>query len=76
MSQTVPPHSFVYVHTDIPGGMTIDEWRARRAAKRIAINTAAREQRRRRRAAAIRRWLVAPAAVICRPRLRGRETNG
>ena len=28
--------AFVYVHTDIPEGMTIREWRAERAAKRPA----------------------------------------
>jgi hypothetical protein len=63
MSQTGGPYDFVYVHTDIPAGMTIGEWRARRAAERIAIKTAAREQGRRRRAAAIRRWLVTPAVA-------------
>ena len=33
-----PPgsHDFVYVHTDIPAGMTIREWRAQRAAERGA----------------------------------------
>ena len=29
-------HDFVYVHTDIPPGMTIREWRAQRAAERGA----------------------------------------
>ena len=29
-------HDFVYVHTDIPAGMTIREWRAQRAAERAA----------------------------------------
>ena len=31
-------HDFVYVHTDIPAGMTIREWRAQRAASRSATN--------------------------------------
>lgn len=29
-------HHFVYVHTDIPAGMTIREWRAQRAPQRPA----------------------------------------
>jgi len=28
------PRDFVYVHSDIPPGMTIRDWRARRAANR------------------------------------------
>ena len=36
-------HDFVYVHTDIPAGMTIREWRAQRAADRAAaVRRAAR----------------------------------
>ena len=35
-------HDFVYVHTDIPEGMTIREWRAQRAADRAAAARAAR----------------------------------
>ena len=33
-----PPvmHDFAYVHTDIPAGMTIREWRAQREAARAA----------------------------------------
>jgi hypothetical protein len=33
-----PPvsHDFSYVHTDIPAGMTIREWRVHRAAERGA----------------------------------------
>jgi hypothetical protein len=34
-------HDFVYVHTDIPEGMTIREWRAQRAADRTAARRAA-----------------------------------
>ena len=41
-----PPYAFVYVHTDIPPGMTIREWRGRRAAERAAAMQAAREARR------------------------------
>ena len=39
-------HDFVYVHTDIPEGMTIREWRAQRAADRAAARRAARAARR------------------------------
>ena len=35
-------HDFVYVHTDIPAGMTIRQWRAQRAADRAAALRAAR----------------------------------
>ncbi len=31
MPRSCGPHDFVYVHTDIPEGMTIREWRAHRA---------------------------------------------
>ncbi len=47
-----PPVSrdFVYVHTDIPAGMTIGEWRAHRAAERAAARAARRSRRSPRRA--------------------------
>ena len=68
-------HDFVYVHTDIPEGMTIRKWRAQRAAERAATQAAEREQRRRRRAATVQRWLaVLPA--MARPRLHTREAHG
>src|SRR5829696_795441 len=55
-------HDFVYVHTDIPEGMTIREWRARRAADRAAVRRAARAVWRpsalgRRLTAAVRTWM-------------------
>jgi hypothetical protein len=43
-----PPYDFVYVHTDIPEGMTIRAWRAQRAAARAAERQAARDARRQR----------------------------
>lgn len=43
-----PPHDFAYVHTDIPKGMTIRDWRAQRAAERAAEQQAEREARRQR----------------------------
>jgi hypothetical protein len=43
-----PPvsYDFGYVHTDIPAGMTIREWRAQRAADRAAARLAAGATRR------------------------------
>ena len=32
-------HEFAYVHTDIPAGMTIREWRVHRAAERDAARS-------------------------------------
>jgi len=43
-------HDFDYIHTDIPAGMTILEWRAHRATKRRATGAAHRSRRRPRRA--------------------------
>ena len=58
-----PQNDFVYVHTDIPEGMTIREWRAQRAAERAAERQAVRDARRRRSVhrrvwAAGRAWLT------------------
>jgi hypothetical protein len=69
------PHDFIYVHTDIPEGRTIREWRAQRAAERAATQAAEREQRRRRRAATAQRWLAVPSGMV-RPRLHNREVHG
>ena len=44
MPEPAGPYDFVYVHTDIPDGMTIREWRAQRAA------SSGRERQRRRHA--------------------------
>ena len=53
---------FVYVHSDIPEGMTILEWRAQRAADRATARRAARaawppSALGRRLTAAVRAWL-------------------
>ena len=69
------PHDFIYVHTDIPEGMTIREWRAQRAAERAAMHAAEREERRRQRAATAQRWMAVLSAVV-RPRLHHREAHG
>jgi hypothetical protein len=54
------PYDFVYVHTDIPEGMTIREWRAHRAAERVAEQQAARGAQR----SVRRRFLVAGATWL------------
>ena len=40
-----PSYDFVYVHTDIPEGMTIREWRAQRAMERRQSRAPARRRR-------------------------------
>jgi hypothetical protein len=69
-------YNFVYVHTDIPEGMTIREWRAQRAAERTAIREAAGRERRRRRVEATRRRLTALGLPALAPRLGSREVHG
>ena len=58
-----PPvsHDFGYVHTDIPAGMTIGDWRAQRAAERRAAGAARRSRHSTRRAAVstVDAWLHA-----------------
>jgi hypothetical protein len=54
MTEPGVPYELVYVHTDIPVGMTIHEWRTRRAAERQELRLAARAQRRQRRRRAVR----------------------
>jgi hypothetical protein len=39
-------YDFVYVHTDIPEGMTIRDWRAARARRTVETRDAERRQRR------------------------------
>jgi hypothetical protein len=56
-------HDFGYVHTDIPAGMTICEWRAQRAIDRAEPRMAAGATRRsvlgRRLTAVVRIWVRA-----------------
>jgi hypothetical protein len=74
-----PPvsHDFVYVHTDIPAGMTIREWRRERAADHAATR---RLRRRRLLATPMRRWIAArrgPLPITSeRSWLGGREAHG
>lgn len=56
-----PSYDFVYVHSDIPEGMTIRGWRAERAARAAALRATQRRARRERTRAtfeALRRVLV------------------
>jgi len=48
MTEPTGPYDFVYVHTDIPEGMTIREWRAERAARVAQHRDAQRRARRER----------------------------
>jgi hypothetical protein len=52
---------FLYIHTDIPAGMTIREWRAHRAAEDGARRAARRSRRLTRRAVVtiVHTWLQA-----------------
>lgn len=76
MTDSGGTRDLVYVHTDIPAGLTISEWRAQRATERLTMRAAAREARRRRHSRRLRRWLEILRAPALRPRLRGREVHG
>jgi hypothetical protein len=76
MSETGRRYDLVYVHTDIPEGMTIREWRAQGALKRSTVDAAARADRHRRRARRTRRWPAALRMPVRRLRLRSREAHG
>jgi len=67
------PYDFVYVHTDIPEGMAIGEWRKQRTPKRRQRRPAGRDEHRQRRTRALRRWRAALHAGVRRPRLRCHE---
>ena len=66
----------VYIHTDIPAGVTIREWRAQRATERLAMCVAAREARRHRRSRRLRRWLQILRVPALRPLFPRREVHG
>jgi hypothetical protein len=56
-------YDFVYVHTDIPEGMTIREWRTARATERARAEARRRELRSARARALIRApWLLLVAS--------------
>jgi hypothetical protein len=75
MPSPTGPYDFVYEHTDIPEGVTIREWRAQRAAQRLAMQESARQERRRQRAQRTRWWLDRFRASVRRPRLHGRSAH-
>jgi hypothetical protein len=75
MASPTGPYDFVYEHTDIPEGVTIREWRAQRAAQRLATQESARQERRRQRAQRTRWWLDRFHAPVRRPRLHGRSAH-
>lgn len=57
-------YDFVYVHTDIPEGMTIREWRAQRATDRATARDIQRAARRAHSRARLRRPIVGLAQAI------------
>ena len=70
-----PPYDFMYVHTDIPEGMTIREWCAQRAASRpVESGRSVRVRVRRLGASAIGMWRAGAGALagarIARVRVR------
>jgi len=62
---------FLYMHSDIPEGMTIREWRARRAANRPTRHP----RRLRARAATVTAWR-APARALTWPRTASVRASG
>jgi hypothetical protein len=75
MTDSRGSHDFAYVHTDIPAGMTIGEWRTQRTAERAAAHAAGRESRQRC-VQAIRRWLGALWVPVQRAGVRSGEAQG
>lgn len=73
MTATGSSYDFVYVHSDIPEGMTIRAWRTQRAADDVARRTAARAARRRRRRQRMQEWLDRSRVRLSRLRLTSRE---
>jgi hypothetical protein len=75
MSDRPGSHDFNYVHTDIPAGMRIADWRARRAphdASGLAACAARRWRRRRQ----LLRWLAWPRAAMPRAPFGGPAAQG
>jgi hypothetical protein len=69
-------HEFNYVHTDIPDGIRIAEWRTQRAAERMAARMTARAARRCRRRRWLLRWIRPWRVPTPRPLVRGRPAHG
>ena len=75
MSESGGRYDLVYVHKDIPEGMTIRDWRAHGAAKQLTVQAAARADRHQRRARRTRRWLAHPRVPVRPLRLRSRQAH-
>jgi hypothetical protein len=76
MNEPGVTYDFVYLHSDIPEGMTTREWRARRTAKRQELRLAARAQRRQRCRRAVRRRLTAMHLPVPRTWFRSDWAHG
>ena len=77
MSESGGRYDLVYVHTDIPEGMTIREWRGRTAAERLTVGPAARAERHQRgRAWGTERWLARLRVPVRPLRTRSHEAHG
>jgi hypothetical protein len=76
MSESGGRYDLLYVHTDIPEGMTIREWRGRNAAERLTVGAAARADRQQGRAWGTRRWLAHLRVPVRRLRVRSRAAHG
>jgi hypothetical protein len=61
-------HDFLYVHTEIPAGMTIREWRAQRAASRAAATRRSRLAATGVGGSVVRLWRTV-ARALARPRI-------
>ena len=76
MSEAGSPHDLVYVHTDIPEGITIRQWRGCSAAERSTAGAATRADRHQRRVRRTRRWPAALRMPVRRLGLRSRVADG
>jgi hypothetical protein len=76
MTEPGVPYDFVYVHTDIPEGMTIREWRGRSKPERLTRAAAARADRQQGRVWGTGRWLARLRVPVRRLRVRSREAHG
>ena len=73
MSECGGPYDLVYVHTDIPEGMTIRQWRGRSIPERLSAATDADHHQRR--ARRTRRWRAALRMPVRRIRTGGRAVE-
>jgi hypothetical protein len=76
MSDPRRSHDFDYVHSDIPDGMRIGEWRIQRAAERMVARMSGRAARRCRRRHWLLGWIRPWRAPAPRPPVRGRPAHG